>query len=120
MGSSIMEEKRKHKRVQLIYYLQILDNETGKPLGNLVDISNGGLMMVGEEQMEAGKEFQLSVCLPEATYGNDSITFKANSRWSKVDMNPAFYASGYEFTEIGSNETKTVESLIENFSFNGG
>ena len=119
MRPDIMREKRKHKRINLIFYLEILDNETGKPLGNLADISNGGLMMVGDEQMETGKEFLLSLCLPEATYGQKIINFKAHPRCSKVDVNPTFYASGYEFIEIGPVETKTIESLIDNFSFNG-
>ena len=114
-----MKENRKHRRVNLIYYLEILDYETGKPLGNLVDISYGGLMMIGEEQMEAGKESLLSMRLPENAYSNKTITFMANTRWSKVDVNPAFYASGYEFIEIGPNERKTIESLIDTFSFKG-
>jgi len=114
-----MKERRKHKRIKLIYYLDILNYETGKLLGNLGDISNGGLMMFGKEQMEAGKEFLLRMVLPEKTYGKKSITLKANSCWSKVDVNPAFYASGYEFVEIGTVETKTIEFLIDNFAFKG-
>jgi c-di-GMP-binding flagellar brake protein YcgR len=114
-----MKEKRQHKRVNLIYYLEILDEKTDKLLGYLVDISNGGLMMISEEQMQAGMELQLKMCLPEVEYGNKAITFKANSRWSKLDVNPAFYASGHEFSEIGPVEAETVASLIERFAFKG-
>ena len=117
MKSNSLKEKRKHKRVKLLYYLEILDYETGKPLGNLGDISNGGLMMLGEEQIEAGKEFLLRMVLPEKKFGKKTITFKANSCWSKVDANSTFYSSGYEFVEIGPVEKSTLEFLINNFCF---
>ena len=52
-----MEEKRKHKRVNLIYYLEIFDNTTDKHLGYLVDITPEGLMMISEEQMPSGEDF---------------------------------------------------------------
>ena len=114
-----MKEKRNFNRTKLIYYLEILDNEAGKPVGNLVDISHGGLMMVGKEQVEAGRELLLSMRLPEATYGNKTITFKANSRWSKLDVNPVFFATGYKFTESEPIVTRTIEYLIDNFAFPG-
>jgi len=113
-----MEEKRKHKRVNLIYYLEIYDNRTDKHLGYLVDITPEGLMMISEEQMPAGEDFHLRMLLPETAYGKKSISFNVNSRWTKKDLNPAFFASGYQFVDIGPVESKTISSLIDNFAFN--
>ena len=114
-----MKDKRKHKRVNLIYYLEIYDNRTDKHLGNLVDITPEGLMMISEEEMPAGSDYHLRMLLPETAYGKKAISFKANSRWTKKDMNPAFYASGYQIVDIGPVESETITSLIDNFSFNG-
>jgi hypothetical protein len=114
-----MEEKRKHKRVNLIYYLEIYDNRTDKHLGNLVDITPEGLMMISEEKMEDGAEFHLRILLPESSYGKKSISFKANSCWTKRDVNPTFFASGYQIVDIGPIETRTITSLIDNFAFKG-
>lgn len=112
-------EQRKHKRVNLIYYLEIYDNKSEKHLGYLVDITPEGLMMISEEKVDAGNEYNLKMVLPESAYGKKAISFKANSRWAKKDVNPAFFASGYEIVEIGTVESETIQSLIENFSFNG-
>ena len=115
-----MKEKRKHKRVNLFYYLEIIDNKTDKSLGHLVDITPEGLMMISEEEIPTGKEFHLKMLLPETAYGNKkAISFKANSRWAKRDVNPAFFASGYQIVDIGPVESETITSLIDNFAFKG-
>jgi hypothetical protein len=114
-----MKEKRKHKRVKLIYYLEIYDNANDKHLGYLVDITPEGLMMISEEEISSGKDFYLKMILPESAYGKKAISFKANSRWAKKDVNPAFYASGYQIVDIGPVESETITSLIENFAFQG-
>ena len=61
------KEQRKHKRVNLIYYLEIYDNNSEKHLGYLVDITPEGLMMISEEEVQAGTEYQLVKALKEAT-----------------------------------------------------
>lgn len=114
-----MKEKRKHKRVNLIYYLEIFDNTTDKHLGYLVDITPEGLMMISEEQMPSGEDLHLRMILPETAYGKKAISFNASSRWTKKDVNPAFFASGYQFVDIGPVESKTISSLIDDFAFNG-
>jgi hypothetical protein len=76
-------------------------------------------MMISQEQLQAGMEMQLKMILPETSFDKKAITFKVNSRWSKLDVNPAFYASGHEFSEIGPIEIETIASLIDNFAFKG-
>ena len=112
-------EKRRCKRVNLIYYLEIYDSNSEKHLGHLVDITPEGLMMISEEEMRAGTEDQLKLILPESASGKKAISFKANSRWTKKDVNPAFFASGYQIIEIGTVESETIQFLIDNYSFNG-
>jgi hypothetical protein len=114
-----MKEKRKHKRMNLIYYLEIYDNSNDKYLGNLVDITPEGLMMISKEQMPAGSDFHLKMILPETAYDENAISFKVNLRWTKKDVNPAFFASGYQIIDIGPVESETIKSLIDNFSFKG-
>ena len=114
-----MKEKRKHKRINLIYYLEIYDNSTDKHLGSLVDITPEGLMMISEEEISSDKDYYLKLILPESTYGKKAISFMANSRWAKEDVNPAFFASGYQIVDIGPVESETIATLIANFAFQG-
>jgi hypothetical protein len=43
-----MPEKRKLKRRQLIYYLRVLDRDSGALVGRLVDITTEGVMLLSE------------------------------------------------------------------------
>ena len=44
--------KRQHDRQHSIYYLKVVDQETGEQLGSLVDISEKGVMLVSEQELE--------------------------------------------------------------------
>ncbi len=48
--------KRQLKRVHLIYYLRIFDNNSGNNIGHLVDITTQGIMMISEKPIPAGQD----------------------------------------------------------------
>ena len=61
-GRSVMHhDKRQLKRVHLIYYLRIFDNDAGTAIGHLVDITTQGIMIISEEPVPAGKDFSLII-----------------------------------------------------------
>ena len=112
-----MHEKRKLKRVHLIYYLRIFDIETGKHVGHLVDITTEGIMMISENPLQSGKDFSFKMLLPGTITGREEISFKARSLWCKKDFNPDFYVSGLKIEKISFKEIKTIAALINQYGF---
>ena len=110
-------DKRQLKRVHLIYYLRIFDNESGANIGHLVDITTQGIMMISEEVIPAGKDFSFKMQLPATITGREEIRFNARCLWCKKDFNPDFYVSGYQINEITSQEVKTITALINAYGF---
>ncbi len=110
-------EKRQLKRVHLIYYLRIFDNETGAAIGHLVDITTQGIMMISEETVPTGRDFSFKMQLPATITGREDILFKARSLWCKKDFNPDFYVSGFQIKEITPQEVKTITALINAYGF---
>lgn len=109
---------RKLKRRHLLYYLPIVDEDTGAKLGNVVDITVEGLMLVSDKNIEAGQEFNLRMDLPQPARGKTSISFAAESLWSKPDPNPSFHDTGFRFTDIDPADAMTIQYLIDRFGFN--
>jgi hypothetical protein len=111
------QDKRQLKRVHLIYYLRIFDNETGANIGHLVDITTQGIMMISEEPVPAGKDFSFRMQLPTTITGREEIQFSARSLWCKKDFNPDFYVSGFQIKEISPQEVNTISSLMNAYGF---
>lgn len=112
-----MHEKRKMKRVHLIYYLRLFDKQTNSQVGHLVDITTEGIMMISEEPIEIGKDFSFKMHLPGNITGREEIDFKASCLWCRKDFNPDFYVSGYKIEKISPKEAKTITALINSYGF---
>ena len=112
-----MAEQRKHDRKYMTNYLRVIDRNTEKLVGNLVDITTEGCMLISDDPIETGVDFELKLDLPEEIRGSRQITFDAHSRWCKSDVNPEFYDSGFRLSNISTNDIAIIESLIQDFVF---
>jgi len=109
--------KRKLKRRHLIYYLRVYDRQRETLLGHLADITIDGMMLMSEVQIQAGTDFAFRMTLPEGFEKTREITFEARSIWSKKDVNPDFYATGFKFNNINPDDEALIETLINDFGF---
>ncbi|MEN8257525.1 MAG: PilZ domain-containing protein [Thermodesulfobacteriota bacterium] len=111
-------ESRIMKRRQLVYYLKLYDNESGELVGNVVDITTRGCKIISGEPLPEEKNMALRLDLPEGLYSLKTIIMKGKTLWSRPDVNPDFYVTGFEVPRLGAEERKTVRQLIEQTAFN--
>jgi len=112
-----MFEKRTLKRRHLIYYLRIMDKNTNELIGHLVDITSEGLMVISETQLETNKEFNFRMMLPKEIIGKETLEFNATSLWSRKDINPDFYDTGFSLNDLSEEDRLIVDQLIHHFGF---
>jgi hypothetical protein len=106
-----MADKRKLKRRQLIYYLQVLDRGTGQLVGRLADITTEGLMLISPEPIEEKKVFEVKMVLPTEIQGDKAVTFDAESIWCQQDVNPDLYVTGFRFLKVAQKDIRIIEDL---------
>ena len=114
-----MSERRKIERKYLIYYLRVFDRNTNLFMGNLVDITTKGLMMMSETPIKPNTVFTMAMDLPEpihGIHGSKKVTFDAKSIRCEQDSNPAFYNTGFEFVSINDEDVETIKALMEEFA----
>ena len=111
-------ETRIMKRRHLFYYLEVFDADTGKQVGNLVDITTKGCKLVSRKPIPKDKTMNLKVILPDDYYPGKELIFEARSVWSANDINPDFYDTGFEVPHLGLEERKVIRRLIERVGFN--
>ncbi|MEJ2569198.1 MAG: PilZ domain-containing protein [Anaerolineales bacterium] len=110
-----MAERRKLKRRHLIYYLRVFERGTGRIVGHLVDLTTEGLMLLSEEPIETDRLFYFRMTLPTEIRSSAHVAFNARSIWCRPDDSPDFYATGFSFEEVTSEDIRVIENLIESY-----
>ena len=112
------EERRKLERKYLVVYSRVFDRRTGKVIGYLSDLTIQGAMIIGEHQLDKGEYYQLRIDLPEsAEFKKDHIDLTAKSVWSKPDIDPVFFNTGFEFSQLSPEDEKIIDLMIQLYEF---
>ncbi|MGE0082909.1 MAG: PilZ domain-containing protein [Desulfococcaceae bacterium] len=112
-----MPNQRKAKRRHIIYYLRVLDRNTGQLIGQLVDITTEGIKLISENPVDPETFLQLRMLLPDEINRKSEISFDVESMWCKRDINPNFFSIGFEFVDISQEDINIIKNLIYDFSF---
>ena len=110
-----MNERRNIKRRYLMYFLRIFDKKQDRFIGNLVDITTDGIMVMSENPIETNTVFQLKMYLPEKIKGKEEISFDARSIRSNKETRPAFYFTGFQYQKVDPDDAEIIKNLIDNF-----
>lgn len=108
-------EKRQFKRRHLIYYLRIYDGISSRVIGHAVDISQQGMMLISDEPVAVHEEYRLRMRFPGVSHEQEELVFYAVCRWCHLDENPAFYVAGFHIQNLLPEETRFIQSLIDEF-----
>jgi len=86
----------------------VFDRKTDKVIGNLVDISINGIMIVSETTITKKTVYQLRMEFIQ------NIIFDARCMWFR-DVGADYYISGFEFIKIEPEDIDTIKKTINRF-----
>ena len=107
-----MTEQRKSPRKIANEVLEVFDQITGTQLGQVVNISAEGLMLLSHSQIDPGSVFQLDLKLPRVIKHHSRISFGAEAVWSAEAAQPDNYWTGFKVIDISEEHTLTIDELI--------
>ena len=117
MESETTANQRKVARRHLIYYLRVFNESDNSLIGNLVDISTRGIMLVSDKQIPINKRYHLKMVLPDTVEGSKEVDFEAESRWCQNDTNKDFYDTGFELIDPSNSFLEAVDKLVDDCLF---
>jgi hypothetical protein len=112
-----MKDQRKVKRRFLLYYMRVYDIETRQQIGNLVDITPEGAMLLCDNPIPEGKTMPLRLELSHEVSDRPFLEFSARSKWCRPDVDPNRYNIGFEIVEIKKEDEKIINRIIKEFGF---
>lgn len=112
-----MRSQRRIERHQLPYYLKVFNRITDKPMGYLGNVSLEGLMLISQLPMLVGARFDMRLKIPGHDGQQHFIDFYATCQWSREDVNPGNFDSGFALVAPPTEYVEMVEALRHYFSF---
>jgi hypothetical protein len=112
-----MKDKRKIKRRFLLYYMRIYDVSTRQQIGNLVDITPRGIMVVSEKPLPEGQTTRLRLELTDEVAEKPFMEFSAVSKWCEPDITPNMYNTGFEILDLAPDDAEIINRINEQFGF---
>ena len=112
-------EKRTMKRWQLIFYLRVFDEDTGKLLGYVVDISINGMMLISDQPIPLQKDYDLWLDVPRDDGQREKVSLQAHSLWSQRDVNPDFFDTGFCLVDATNEQIYRIQLIIDDYKMHG-
>lgn len=115
-----MEHRTGQSRKHLFLYLNVFDRKSGQLLGNLGDISQGGIMIITPNSLPLDEEREIRIKLPEdEEFTTEYFDVKVETRWQKPDVNPELHCIGCRFLDTSVYDDELIEKLVALLTFEG-
>lgn len=111
-----MRNQRRIQRHQLPAYLKVFNRITDRPMGYIGNVSLEGLLLISELPMLVGARFDMRIKIPGCD-GQQLIDFSAVCKWSREDVTPGSYDSGFCLDKPPAEYRDMVDALHHYFSF---
>jgi hypothetical protein len=108
--------QRSIERHQLPYYLKVFNRITDKPMGYIGNVSLDGLLLISQLPLLVGARFDMRLKIPGHAAPH-YIDFSATCQWSREDVTPGCYDSGFALVAPPADYVEMVDALRHYFSF---
>lgn len=109
-----MPEKRKAPRKKFSSYMRLLDDETEKIVGHLVDVSAKGMQLETTAPLPMGQDYRLHMELTADISDKLFMFLVARSKWIHPDeIMPNLFRIGFEIVQIEPHDFEIYQRLVE-------
>ncbi len=108
-----MEENRKQKRMHVISYLKVQEQQSSKDLGQVVNMTSEGMGLYSEEPLDSDSLVKLKLTLPTTGNEDNELAFDARVTWCRQSVLPGYYDSGVQLLDVQPDDLEILEEFIE-------
>jgi hypothetical protein len=108
-----MLDRRRTRRNPLISALPAVNRDTGEKIGQVVDISQDGLMLVTGADVPVQNEYRLRLELPRSRFYQETAwECEATSLWSSAAAQSRLVNVGFRLHQITDRDRQLIESVV--------
>ncbi len=111
-----MADKRKIKRRNFTYYMQVTNDVTKELVGYLSDISTAGFRLDSQKQVTPGQDFRLHIELTPDIADKNAMIFIARSKWCHRDyIDPNTFNVGFEIINMSPGDMLIFQRMFDKY-----
>ena len=116
-ASSIeLQTRRQQQRFELHKPISVININTQKKMGALVNITMEGFMLMSDTFIESNRIYPISLILPDAISGHKQVDLGTDCLWSRVEVEDERYWAGFQIIDASRSALDRIEALINDFS----
>ena len=114
-NDTAMQDNRGQQRIEVSEVIKVVDRQTGKTVGQLVNISEDGLMLLSSEPIPENSIFQLSLEFAEnsASAADGPVMIGVESLWSNSSSDQSQHWVGFYIIDISEQDLERIRKLIK-------
>lgn len=110
-----MENRRRQDRKFLTYFSRVVDRNTGRMLGYLVDLTTGGALLIGNIPLRLNEVFDVRIDLPDEFTSQDQLEIKVKVVWTQPDIDPEFFRTGLQLVSVQPTDLLTLTRMLSDY-----
>jgi len=116
-ASSIeLQTRRQQQRFELHKPISVININTHKKMGALVNITTEGFMLMSDTFIESNRIYPISLILPDAISGHKQVDLGTDCLWSRVEVEEERYWAGFQIIDASRSALDRIEALINDLS----
>jgi hypothetical protein len=109
----MLSDRRHQIRWNLKAHLRVFDQDSGRVLGHVVNLTIKGMTLVSETPLPAAKNFNLGLEIPTQSEQDERIIVRALSVWNDKLEGQNYYANGFHIFRMPTPTTTKIQKIIE-------
>jgi len=114
-----MEDYRHRPRKNTPHLVKVINQDTGKTVGRVVDITADGMMLVTKEKFVKSKIYNFRIILPVMVHYRSDVCLEAKSVWITQDSNSDYSKCGFKFINLPGEEGFLLEDVMHKLNLVG-
>lgn len=116
-ASSIeLQTRRQQQRVELHKPISVININTHKKMGALVNITTEGFMLMSDTLIESNRIYSVSLLLADAMNGHKQVDLGSDCLWSRDEVEGERYWAGFQIIDASRSALDYIEALTTDFS----
>lgn len=109
-------ERRTTPRRSFSYHVRVLDDDTQKTMGHLVEMSSTGVQLETTIPLPVDKDYFLRMELTSEIAPTNFIVFSARTKWCSPDkVTPNMFHCGFEITDMLPDDREIFQTMLVRF-----
>ena len=114
-----MENKRHRPRKNTPHLVRVINEDTGKTVGRVVDITADGMMLVTKDKIVTDKIYNFRIVLPIMVHHRSDVCLEAKAVYARPDTNSEYSKCGFEFINLPGEEGFLLENVMHKLNLVG-